>query len=81
MEPCIDGKTPSSPLKVRGRPKKVAEATKETSTAGDHRHRKTEQEEDEELLKEIRKSEAVFRFEKSPWCKQLPGCDCTWYQL
>lgn len=31
-----------------------------------HRHRKTEQEEDEELLAEERESPQVFRFEESP---------------
>ena len=35
-----------------------------------HRHRRTEQEEDEELLTESRKaSQVVVRFDKSPWCK------------
>ncbi|CAO1385409.1 unnamed protein product [Diamesa serratosioi] len=32
----------------------------------DHRHRKTEQEEDEELLAETAKAKAIFRFEASP---------------
>lgn len=31
-----------------------------------HRHRKTEQEEDEELLAEANKSSNVFRFEENP---------------
>lgn len=31
-----------------------------------HRHRKTEQEEDEELLAETNKAKAIFRFEASP---------------
>lgn len=37
-----------------------------------HRHRRTEQEEDEELLSECKKSNAAasFRFEESPSCKQ-----------
>ena len=35
-----------------------------------HRHRRTEQEEDEELLIESRKSsQIVTRFDESPWCK------------
>lgn len=36
-----------------------------------HRHRRTEQEEDEELLSECKKSNASasFRFEESPSCK------------
>ncbi|XP_031616809.1 chromatin-remodeling complex ATPase chain Iswi-like [Contarinia nasturtii] len=55
---------PKSPNKVKsvGRPKKNKDAT----DAGDHRHRKTEQEEDEELLAEVNKTPAVFRFEESP---------------
>ena len=31
-----------------------------------HRHRKTEQEEDEELLAEDNQTQSVFRFEESP---------------
>lgn len=31
-----------------------------------HRHRKTEQEEDEELLAEANQTQSVFRFEESP---------------
>lgn len=31
-----------------------------------HRHRKTEQQEDEELLAETAKAKAIFRFEASP---------------
>ncbi|XP_037087225.1 SWI/SNF-related matrix-associated actin-dependent regulator of chromatin subfamily A member 5-like [Pollicipes pollicipes] len=55
---------PSSPLKVKpGRPKKV-----QTEVAdGDHRHRMTEQDEDEELLAEAGKgTKAIVRFDESP---------------
>ncbi|XP_076446888.1 SWI/SNF-related matrix-associated actin-dependent regulator of chromatin subfamily A member 5-like [Babylonia areolata] len=64
------GGGPTSPLKMKpGRPrltKKMDEKSKLVA-AGDHRHRRTEQEEDEELLSESRKSQSVLlRFEKSP---------------
>ncbi|KAL8615035.1 SWI/SNF-related matrix-associated actin-dependent regulator of chromatin subfamily A member 5 [Nucella lapillus] len=64
------GGGPTSPLKMKpGRPrisKKMDEKSKLVA-AGDHRHRRTEQEEDEELLSESRKSQNVLlRFEKSP---------------
>lgn len=49
-----------------GRPHKNKPNTDEINPA-DHRHRKTEQEEDEELLAEETASPAeVFRFEESP---------------
>ncbi|CAH1370836.1 unnamed protein product [Tenebrio molitor] len=54
-------KTPSKPKS--GRPKKVKE-----DTVADHRHRKTEQEEDEELLAESNaKAKPTIRFESSPY--------------
>lgn len=63
------GGGPTSPLKMKpGRPriKKMDEKSKLVA-AGDHRHRRTEQEEDEELLSESRKSTNVLiRFEASP---------------
>ncbi|KAK7485584.1 hypothetical protein BaRGS_00023159, partial [Batillaria attramentaria] len=63
------GGGPTSPLKMKpGRPrvKKMDEKSKLVA-AGDHRHRRTEQEEDEELLSESRKSTSVLtRFESSP---------------
>jgi SWI/SNF-related matrix-associated actin-dependent regulator of chromatin subfamily A member 5 len=43
-----------------GRPKKPVDPA-------DHRHRKTEKEEDEELLEQETKSSGVFLFDKSPW--------------
>ncbi|CAG9090664.1 hypothetical protein JYU34_009443 [Plutella xylostella] len=56
-------KAGTSPPKAKaGRPKKNKE-----DSAVDHRHRKTEQEEDEELLAENNiKPKAIFRFEASP---------------
>lgn len=58
---------PKSPLKTKvGRPSKKPKETLADSAAADHRHRKTEQEEDEELLAEETQSKSVFRFESSP---------------
>lgn len=59
-------KSPTSPLKMKpGRPLKKKDEKK--LKPGDHRHRMTEQEEDEELLSESRKATAVItQFEKSP---------------
>ncbi|MCP9263537.1 ISWI chromatin-remodeling complex ATPase ISW2 [Dirofilaria immitis] len=44
---------------VDGRPRNQSE--------GDHRHRKTEKEEDEELINQVKKSETLIRFEKTPF--------------
>ncbi|KAK3100807.1 hypothetical protein FSP39_025526 [Pinctada imbricata] len=63
------GKTPTSPLKMKpGRPGKGQKNEKaKLSAVGDHRHRRTEQEEDEELLSESKKSQAAaFRFDENP---------------
>lgn len=75
------GRTPSSPLKLKpGRPKlKKNDEKAKLSAVGEclspddhkslssHRHRKTEQEEDEELLSEISKnSKIITRFDESP---------------
>ncbi|XP_013792356.1 SWI/SNF-related matrix-associated actin-dependent regulator of chromatin subfamily A member 5-like [Limulus polyphemus] len=77
------GKTGGSPLKVKpGRPRKKPDEKAKLSAVGEkclveaeaagwclntHRHRMTEQEEDEELLSESRRSAiTVTRFEQSP---------------
>lgn len=62
-------KVPSSPLKIRGRQASTPQSGEAKSVVGDHRHRKTEKEEDEELLQESKRAEKGFRFEKNPWCK------------
>ncbi|EEB20390.1 helicase, putative [Pediculus humanus corporis] len=58
-------KTPTSPLKMKpGRPKKK---TSLAGNPGDHRHRKTEQEEDEELLAETNASrKSIISFDSTP---------------
>ncbi|KAG8553692.1 hypothetical protein GDO81_003515 [Engystomops pustulosus] len=61
-------KSPTSPLKVKlGRPRIKKDEKQSLLSAGDNRHRRTEQEEDEELLSESRKTSNVcVRFEESP---------------
>ncbi|XP_061419890.1 SWI/SNF-related matrix-associated actin-dependent regulator of chromatin subfamily A member 5-like [Lethenteron reissneri] len=61
-------KTPTSPLKLKpGRPRVKSDEKQSLLSVGDARHRRTEQEEDEELLSESRKSaNALLRFEESP---------------
>uniref|UniRef100_A0AAY4ENX9 SWI/SNF related, matrix associated, actin dependent regulator of chromatin, subfamily a, member 1 n=1 Tax=Denticeps clupeoides TaxID=299321 RepID=A0AAY4ENX9_9TELE len=61
-------KSPTSPLKVRvGRPRIKQDEKQNLLSVGDNRHRRTEQEEDEELLSESRKAANVLvRFEESP---------------
>lgn len=49
-----------SAKKQMGRPKKPVDPA-------DHRHRKTEKEEDEELLEQETKNTNVFLFDKNPW--------------
>ena len=72
-------KAPSSPLKVKpGRPRKE----RKPSEAGDNRHRKTEQEEDEELLEEVKASEkglTITRFDVSPF--YIKGGEMRDYQV
>ncbi|KAL5289195.1 SMARCA5 family protein [Megaselia abdita] len=60
--------TAKSPKGPKGRPKKKDKDSPGLNTSGsaDHRHRKTEQEEDEELLAEDSTSKELFRFEVSP---------------
>ncbi|XP_029463739.1 probable global transcription activator SNF2L1 isoform X1 [Rhinatrema bivittatum] len=61
-------KSPTSPLKVKlGRPRLKKDEKQNLLSVGDYRHRRTEQEEDEELLSESRKTSNVcVRFEESP---------------
>ncbi|CAD6185955.1 unnamed protein product [Caenorhabditis auriculariae] len=53
-------KAPAGDKKKRGRPQKGG-------VEGDHRHRKTEQEEDEELLEAAKKEDNLVLFDKSPF--------------
>ncbi|KAH0630943.1 hypothetical protein JD844_004332 [Phrynosoma platyrhinos] len=66
-------KSPTSPLKVKlGRPRIKKDEKQCLLSAGDYRHRRTEQEEDEELLSESRKTSNVcVRFEESPSCHSV----------
>ncbi|KAL7981992.1 hypothetical protein Chor_001049 [Crotalus horridus] len=61
-------KTPTSPLKMKpGRPRIKKDEKQNLLSVGDYRHRRTEQEEDEELLTESSKTTNVCtRFEDSP---------------
>ncbi|KAF7477484.1 Hypothetical predicted protein [Marmota monax] len=61
-------KSPTSPLNMKlGRPRLKKDEKQNLISAGDYRHRRTEQEEDEELLSESRKTSNVcVRFEVSP---------------
>uniref|UniRef100_A0A452TCJ9 SWI/SNF related, matrix associated, actin dependent regulator of chromatin, subfamily a, member 1 n=1 Tax=Ursus maritimus TaxID=29073 RepID=A0A452TCJ9_URSMA len=61
-------KSPTSPLNMKlGRPRIRKDDKQSLISAGDYRHRRTEQEEDEELLSESRKTSNVcVRFEVSP---------------
>ena len=72
--------------KTRGRPKAVKSEDKPKESQpkvlepGDHRHRKTEQEEDEELLSDAAKvSKPCIRFEESP--KYITGGTLRDYQV
>ncbi|KAG1956057.1 SWI/SNF-related matrix-associated actin-dependent regulator of chromatin subfamily A [Pimephales promelas] len=61
-------KTPTSPLKMKpGRPRIKKDEKQNLLSVGDNRHRRTEQEEDEELLSESNKTTSVCtRFDESP---------------
>ncbi|KAF4026745.1 hypothetical protein G4228_019520 [Cervus hanglu yarkandensis] len=61
-------KSPTSPLNMKlGRPRIKKDDKQSLISVGDYRHRRTEQEEDEELLSESRKTSNVcVRFEVSP---------------
>ncbi|TRY87892.1 hypothetical protein DNTS_010191, partial [Danionella cerebrum] len=60
--------SPTSPLKVKmGRPRIKQDEKQNLLSVGDNRHRRTEREEDEELLSESRMADNVLvRFEESP---------------
>lgn len=59
--------TPPKPKPGRKKEKPVEKILDDDDLdPADHRHRKTEQEEDEELLAETAKAKAIFRFEASP---------------
>ncbi|KAK7788863.1 hypothetical protein R5R35_007891 [Gryllus longicercus] len=72
MSNSQSNKSPSSPLKARpGRPRKnpTPQDPKDSTSKeiGDHRHRKTEQEEDEELLAESNANQkSIISFDQSP---------------
>uniref|UniRef100_S4RNC2 SNF2 related chromatin remodeling ATPase 5 n=1 Tax=Petromyzon marinus TaxID=7757 RepID=S4RNC2_PETMA len=61
-------KAPVSPLKIKpGRPRQKIDEKQHLLSVGDFRHRRTEQEEDEELLSESKKATNICtRFEESP---------------
>lgn len=63
------GKAPTSPLKIKPskEEKKKKMNERRISEAGDHRHRMTEQEEDEELLTDVGvASKVIISFDESP---------------
>ncbi|XP_062844516.1 probable global transcription activator SNF2L1 [Trichomycterus rosablanca] len=61
-------KSPTSPLQLKaGRPRTRPDERQSLLSVADNRHRRTEQEEDEELLSESRKAANILvRFEESP---------------
>ncbi|ESN98569.1 hypothetical protein HELRODRAFT_101736 [Helobdella robusta] len=74
------GKMPTSPLKIKaGRPRMKKDEKVKLIEAGDHRHRRTEQEEDEELLSDIKKAQAITRFDSSP--SYVKGGEMRDYQV
>ncbi|UJR08789.1 hypothetical protein I4U23_013045 [Adineta vaga] len=70
----------TSPLKMKTQPKKPT--TTNTASIGDHRHRMTEEEEDAELLSDVKESEklsSITRFDQSPW--YVKGGEMRDYQI
>ncbi|XP_001632824.2 SWI/SNF-related matrix-associated actin-dependent regulator of chromatin subfamily A member 5 [Nematostella vectensis] len=78
MNPSGGRKQPTSPLKMKApafpsRQRKVSEC-------GDHRHRRTEQEEDEELLNQTKGAQtSILHFEESP--NYIKGGEMRDYQV
>ncbi|KRZ80198.1 putative global transcription activator SNF2L1, partial [Trichinella papuae] len=72
-----EGKKLGSPLKIKE--KKDGKVVPKVSAVGDHRHRKTEKEEDEELLEEERHKANIFCFAQSPW--YIKGGEMRDYQI
>lgn len=74
----LDGQDLSSPVKVK--PELLVHSPTNSATA-DHRHRRTEKEEDEELLIETKQDvdSGVQRFESSPW--YVKGGEMRDYQI
>jgi hypothetical protein len=73
-----DRKGVKKPARARG-----ANAENEMDTSiTDHRHRMTEQEEDEELMEndDINEENLITRFDASPWCKFILVC-CFFAEL
>lgn len=83
MSSIATGKAAGSPFKLKpGRPKlKKNDEKAKLSAVGDHRHRKAEQEEDEELLSESNKGvpKIITRFETSP--HYIKGGELRDYQV
>lgn len=82
VNPNAKGKPGRKPKIPKSDDKAKPVPSQSSSTAeqpGDHRHRKTEQEEDEELLSEANKSANYFRFEESP--KYITGGTMRDYQI
>lgn len=70
----------ATPTAKRGRkPKNASPPAAKHIDAGDHRHRMTEQEEDEELLSATKKASAFFRFDANP--NYIKGGEMRDYQI
>ncbi|CAF2997827.1 unnamed protein product [Rotaria socialis] len=74
------GAGPTSPLKMKTQVKKTTAL--QSTSAGDHRHRMTEEEEDAELLSDAKEAErlnSITRFDQSPW--YVKGGEMRDYQV